>query len=60
MRNEFELAEFGYRLRLNLEARQNERVELHAKLKVLDFGGVPELPSSYVDWLTVGNYGKFL
>jgi hypothetical protein len=43
-----------------LEARQNERVELHAKLKVLDFGGVPELPSSYVDWLTVGNYGKFL
>jgi hypothetical protein len=60
MRNEFELAEFGYRLRLNLEARQNERVELHAKLKVLDFGGVPELPASYVDWLTVGNYQKFL
>ena len=60
MRSEFELAEFGRSLRLNLQARQHQRIELHAKLVVLDLGGVPELPDSYIEWLTIGNYDKFL
>jgi hypothetical protein len=60
MRSERELAEFGRSLRLNLEARQHERIELHAKLVVLDLGGVPELPDSYIEWLTIGNYTNFL
>jgi hypothetical protein len=60
MRSERELAEFGRSLRLNLQARQLERVELHAKLVVLDLGGVPELPENWIEWLTIGNYDKFL
>ncbi len=60
MRSELELAEFGRSLRLNLQARQLERIELHAKLKVLDLGGIPELPENWIEWLTIGNYDKFL
>ena len=60
MRSERELAEFGRSLRLNLEARQHERIELHAKLRVLDFGGVPELPDAWIEWLTIGNYNNFV
>ena len=60
MRTEEELAEFGFRFQQSLRAMQESRIELHAKLKVLDLGGVPELPAALTDWLTVGDYERFL
>jgi hypothetical protein len=56
MRSDDDLQEFGYRMQQSLRARQATRIEMRAKLVVLDLGGVPELPASLIDLLTVGEY----
>jgi hypothetical protein len=60
MRTDDELKEYGYRMQQSLRALQADRLELHAKLVVLDLGGVPELPSNLIDLLTVGEYERFI
>jgi hypothetical protein len=59
-RTESELEEFGEHMGSRLRAAQNKRQVLRARLIVLDLGGLPEVPESWLCLLAEGEYSGLL